>query len=273
MRVGLPRQILGLLRSIAAHRGLILRLTQREISMKYRGSLFGVAWSLLLPLFMLAVYTFVFTEVFEARWGLQESSKGMFALAIFSGLVFYTFFAECALKAPSLLLANPSFITKVVFPLELLPITSTLATLFNAVASLLVLVAGTWLLNGHVSFAFLYAFLMLVPLTILCFGISWILSAIGIYIRDIGLIIAPLTTGMLFLIPVLYPLQQVPKRWRNIVEANPLTYVIESARGAILLGVAPDLVRFAFLTIGSIAFAMLGYLAFNKARRGFADVV
>lgn len=254
-------------------RSLIWRLTQREVLSKYRGSLFGVAWSLLLPLFMLSVYTFVFSEVFEARWGLHNQSKGLFALAIFSGLIFYTFFAECALKAPGLLLNNTSYITKIVFPLEILPVVSTLATMFNAVTSLVVLGFVTWIIRGEVPLTYPYAFLMLIPMTVFCTGMGWILSAAGIYMRDIGLIIAPLTTAVMFLIPVLYPLEQVPERWRAFVMANPLTFVIESARAATLSGVTPNFNEYLALMGCAIVFALLGYIGFEKARRGFSDVV
>ncbi|WJI16255.1 ABC transporter permease [Pseudoxanthomonas winnipegensis] len=266
-------QLFMLARSVVEHRALIWRLAQREVLSKYRGSLFGVAWSLLLPLFMLTIYTFVFTEVFEARWGMQTQNKGLFALAIFSGLIFYTCFAECALKAPGLMLANTSFITKVVFPLELLPIISTLSTAFNALTSLVVLALGVLVVKGSIPLTFLCSVLMLVPLTILCFGMTWVLSALGIYIRDIGLIIAPLTTAMMFLIPVLYPLSQVPERWRNVVQANPLTFIIESARDAVLMGYMPDWGHYLALLGGAVLFALFGFLVFNKARRGFADVV
>lgn len=262
-----------LARSVIEHRALIWRLAQREVLSKYRGSLFGIGWSLLLPLFMLAVYTFVFTEVFQARWGLQVQNKGVFALAIFSGLIFYSCFAECALKAPGLMLANTSFITKVVFPLELLPVISTLATTFNAVTSLCVLALGVWVIKGAVPVTFFCAFLMLVPLAIINMGVTWVLSATGVYIRDVGLIVAPLTTAMLFLIPVLYPLEQVPERWRELVELNPLTYIIESSRNAVLMGYMPEWSRYLYLTLGASVFSMLCLVAFNKARRGFADVV
>lgn len=273
MKQLLGAQLAALPRSLMEHRSMIMRLVQREILTKYRGSLFGVAWTLLLPLMMLAVYTFVFTEVFEARWGLATGNKAMFALAIFSGLVFYTFFAECALKAPGLMLANPGFINKVVFPLEVLPVVSALATLFNALASMIVLCLAAWVLTGHLYVTVPYAFAMLLPLLVICIGVGWLLSAVGVYIRDIGLIIAPITTGLLFLIPVLYPLSQVPERWRSFVRANPLTYLIESARGAILEGHAPDMLHYLWLLLGALVFAVLGFLAFNKARRGFADVV
>lgn len=273
MTESLGGQLAALPRALAQHRGLILRLTQREVLAKYRGSLFGVTWSLLLPLLMLVVYTFVFTEVFEARWGLATDNKAMFALAIFSGLVFYTLFAECALKAPGLMLANASYITKVVFPLEILPVVSALSTLFNAITSMVVLCVAAWVLTGRLEPTFPYAFLMLLPLTLICFGTGWLLSAAGVFIRDIGLIIAPVTTGLLFLIPVLYPLSQVPERWRGFVEANPLTYLIESARGAILEGHVPDMLAYVWVLLGAVAFAGLGFLAFSKARRGFADVI
>lgn len=260
-------------RSLRTHRGLMLRLAQREVLNRYKGSIVGVAWSLIQPLMMLAVYTFVFSEVFQARWGLQEDSKGMFALAIFSGLIFYTLFAECALKAPGLLLANPSYITKVIFPLEILPVVSMLVSLFNALSSLLVLAVGILILRGAIPQTFLCTLLLLVPLAIFSTGMGWFLSAAGIYLRDLVLIVAPLTTILMFLVPVLYPLAQVPERWRGLVEVNPLTFIIESSRNATLVGLAPDWATLSLYTLGAILFSLLGYTIFEKARRGFADVV
>lgn len=269
--VDLP--VVMLARSLMHNGGLIFRLAQREVLGRYRGSLIGLAWSLLHPLLMLAVYTFVFSEIFQARWGIDENGKGMFALALFSGLIVYTFFAECSIKAPGLLLQNPSYITKIVFPLEILAVVSVLSTMFNAIASLFVLALFILLLRGEIPATFPYTFVLLFPLAIFCLGMTWFLSALGIYLRDLGLIVNPLTTALMFLSPVLYPLTQVPERWRGWVEANPLTFFIESARGAALMGQAPDMRALALWVATAVVVAIIGHMLFSKARRGFADVL
>lgn len=262
-----------LVKSLVRNRSLIFQLAQREVLGRYRGSLIGVAWSLLQPLLMLAVYTFVFTEIFQARWGLTQANTGVFALALFAGLIFYGFFAECAMKAPGLLLQNPSYITKIVFPLEILPVVSTLSSLFSAFASLVVLGIFVLLLRGALPVTFGFAFVLLIPLAIFCIGMGWILAALGIYLRDLGMIVNPLTTAMMFLLPVFYPLSQVPERWRSWVLANPLTYLIESARAAVLMGKTPDMLFFAVLVVLALLFAAVAHMLFQKARRGFADVL
>jgi len=265
--------VFALGRSLVHNRVLIFRLAQREVQGRYRGSLIGVAWSLLLPLFMLGVYTFVFSEIFQSRWGLRDDGKGMFALALFSGLIVYTFFAECAVKAPGVLLQNPSYITKIVFPLEILAVVSVLSTMFNAVASLIVLALFTLLLRGSIPATFPLTFLLLLPLAMFCLGMTWVLSALGIYLRDLGMIVNPLMTALLFVSPVLYPLTQVPEHWRSWVEANPLTFFIEAGRGAALMGVSPSAGLLGVWTAISLATAGVGLVLFNKARRGFADVL
>ena len=124
--------------SLWTHRSLIWQMTRREVMGRYRGSLMGLLWSLFHPILMLAVYTFVFSVVFRARWG-ESSSTTDFATMVFVGMIVHSFFSESVSKAPALILGNPNFVKKVVFPLEVMPWTTLGVALFHAGISTLVL--------------------------------------------------------------------------------------------------------------------------------------
>jgi lipopolysaccharide transport system permease protein len=108
-------------RSLWRNRSLVRSLVQREVVGRYRGSFLGILWSFFNPVFMLLVYTFVFSVVFKARWGTASDSKTEFALVLFAGLLVFNVFAECFNRAPTLILSNVNYVKKVVFPLEILP--------------------------------------------------------------------------------------------------------------------------------------------------------
>ena len=105
------------------NRSLIIQLTKNEISKRYRGSYLGILWSLLSPLLMLSIYTFVFGQVIHARWGEGVTSNGEFAIVLYCGLNIFTIFADAIARAPSLIVTNSNYVKKVIFPLEILPIT------------------------------------------------------------------------------------------------------------------------------------------------------
>ena len=127
--------------SLWRNRSLIVASVKREVLGRYRGSVMGILWSFFNPLFMLAVYTFVFSVVFQARWGGGTGSKTEFALVLFAGLMMFTLFAECTNRAPSLILSNVNYVKKVVFPLEILPAVALLSAMFHMLISL-----GVWFL-------------------------------------------------------------------------------------------------------------------------------
>jgi lipopolysaccharide transport system permease protein len=256
------------------YRHLIGELTKREVLGRYRGSLIGLAWSILNPLLMLCVYTFVFGVVFMARWGnVPVESKAQFSLLLFVGQVTHAMFAECANRAPSLVLANPNFVKKVVFPLEILPVVQIGTSLFHLGASIVVLLAAMLLLGVPLHWTALMLPLVFAPLVVGTLGLSWFLASLGVFLRDIGQTVGIATTILLFLSPVFYPASALPERFRFLFALNPLTVVIEQAREVVVWGHAPAWIDLGVYSIAALACAAAGFWWFQRTRRGFADVI
>ena len=261
-------------KSLWRNRHLIMQMTKREVLGRYKGSIMGMAWSLLNPVFMLTVYTFVFSVVFKARWGTEgDESRTQFAVVLFVGMIVHGLLAEVLNRAPSLILSNVNYVKKVVFPLEILPVISMGAALFHSVISLGVLLAAFLLFNGYLHWTAIFIPIILAPLVILTLGLAWILASLGVFLRDVGQTIGIITMVMLFLAPVFYPLTAVPEEIRPWIMANPLTFIIEQAREVLIWGRLPDWSGLGFYTASAIATAWAGYAWFQKTRKGFADVI
>jgi homopolymeric O-antigen transport system permease protein len=249
-------------------------MTKREVMGRYKGSIMGLAWSFFNPVFMLAVYTFVFSVIFKSRWGVgEEESKGMFAVVLFVGMIVHGLFAEVLNRAPSLILSNVNYVKKVVFPLEVLPVISMGAALFHSVISVGVLLTAFVLLKGYLHWTVVFFPLVLLPLVILTLGLGWILSSLGVFLRDLGQTIGIITTVLLFLSPVFYPSSALPKAYLNWLWLNPLTFFIEEARNVLIWGRTPDWGGWVMAYLTSLAIAWLGFAWFQKTRKGFADVM
>lgn len=269
-----PSSPIAMIRSICTHRNLIYQLAKREISARYRGSLFGLAWSFFNPLLMLLIYTFVFSVVFKARWGIERTtSKADFALILFVGLNIHTLFAEVLNRAPGLILGNTKYVKKVVFPLEILTVVSLITALFHTLVSFVVLLFLFIIFNGLPSWTVLYFPLTILPLLPLTLGIGWLLASLGVYVRDIGQIIGILMTMVLFLAPILYPVKALPETYQPFLFVNPLTFPIEQTRNVILFDKTPDWIGLILYTIISAVLCWTGFWWFQKTRKGFADVI
>lgn len=255
------------------NRSLISQLTRREVISRYRGSLIGLAWSFFNPLLMLAVYTFFFSVVFRARWGGEGAGKAEYAVFLFSGILVHGLFTECINRAPTLILGNANYVKRVVFPLEVLPWVAMGAALFHTAISLLVLLLAQLALGQQLTVTAVYFPIVMMPLVLMTMGIAWILAAIGVFFRDIGQITAVLTTILLFLSPVFYPITAMPESYRPWIMYNPLTFIIEQTRNVLLLDTAPDWMGVVQYSVAALMVATLGFWIFQKMRRGFADVL
>lgn len=265
-----PREIAA---SVWRNRQLLKSLIKREVVGRYRGSMMGMAWSFFNPLLMLTIYTFVFSVVFKARWSAGSDSKTEFALVLFAGLLVFNFFAECIGRAPGVILANVNYVKKVVFPLEILPWVSLGAALFHMLISF-----GVWLTFYLIFFGIPHPTLLLFPLILLplilmVMGFSWILASLGVFLRDVGQIIGLVVTVLMFLTPIFYPLSAIPKKYHLFIYMNPMTIVVEQARGAMIWGQAPDFGLYIGYLCVSLLVAILGFAWFQKTRSGFADVL
>jgi lipopolysaccharide transport system permease protein len=254
------------------HWHLATELAKREVAARYRGSVMGLAWSLLQPLLLLGLYTFVFGTIFNMK-AAAGHDQGQFAIIVFAGLIVHGLFAECVTRAPGLVLANANYVKKVVFPLEVLPLAALLAALFHTHVSLLVLALFVVVESHALPVTVLLAPLVLLPLALLTLGLSWFLASVGVYLRDVGQTIGLVTTALLFLSPVFYPASAVPAHLRPLLEWNFLTPVIEAMRAVMILGRAPDWWRWSMLLVVGLLCSIAGLYWFQRSRRGFADVI
>jgi len=264
-----------MLAGLVRNRYLILQLTRREVLARYRESMLGLIWALLNPLVMLAVYTFVFSVVFKARWhvGSAPGGRWQFALALFIGLIIHTVLAECVNRAPSLILGHANYVKKVVFPLEILPWIQLGASLFHALASLLIWLIFFVFVNHTLHWTIVFLPLIILPLLSFAMGLSWLLAAVGVYLRDISQLTVVFTTILLFMSPVFYPLSNLPVVYQRILYLNPLTPIIVQAREVLMWGRVPDWPELIVVTASSLLVAWVGFVVFQKSRRGFADIM
>lgn len=269
-----PLSVLSAVRSLRQHRKLIYQLAKREVLGRYRGSIAGLAWSFFNPLLMLAVYTFVFSYVFNARWpGSVEGSRSEFAVILFAGIMVHGFLSECISKAPNLVLGNASYVKKVVFPLEILTWSAVASAFFHMLITFTVLLIAQYVLLGRLPMTVWFFPLVIFPLVLVAAGLTWFFAALGVYYRDIGQITGLLATVLLFMSPALYPVSALPAGMQKLIYLNPLTFIIEQSRNVLLWGVPPDWSALLKYFIGSVVLAYLGYYWFQLVRRGFADVV
>ncbi len=265
-----PSEVLALL---WRHRALVMRLTRREIAARYTGSLFGLAWTIVTPLVMLAIYTFIFGVIFPVKWPLPgEAGTGQFALILFIGMVLFQFFSECISRSPGLVLENVSYIKKVVFPLEILPWVAVLHAGFNTLVATGVLVVAYLGLAGLPPLTAVAVPLTALPLLLITLGLTWILASLGVFLRDLRQLVALLTMGLMFLTPIFYPVSAVPPQYHWVLNLNPIAPVIENTRQALIFGHWPDWPALGLHILVSYAIAWIGLVWFLKTKKGFADV-
>ena len=265
--------VFGPFDALTTHASLTWELAKRDVLGRYRGASFGLLWSLISPLLMLLIYTFAFGTVMGSRWPDVESQQASFSIVLFAALIVHGFFAECLTRAPMLVAGQPNFVKRVVFPLDLLPWPLALSAAFHAMANLLVFLLLQWWLDGAVQTTALWFPLVLLPLLVLALGVAWLLSALGVYLRDLGQVVPLVSVALLFLSSAFVPPSAVPPDYRWVFELNPLSFLMDQSRAVLVRGVAPDFAGIAAYTGFAFLFAMAARLFFKRLRPGFADVL
>lgn len=277
-----------LLRSLFTHRHLLMQFLRRDLAQRYEGSVVGVAWSLLLPLVMLAVYVFVFGVVFgpgTVRGAAAEAGAGAGAaaasplaeigLTLFSGMIAHALLTDCLVRAPQCVLSQPSYVKRIVFPLEVLPLTVVGSAYVQFLISWGVLVAAAlwWSGGAAAGWMMLLGPVVVLPLVLMGAGIALALSALTVYLRDVAQVAPMVATVLMFLSPVFYPVERLPVALQDWIALSPLTVPIEALRAVTLHGVWPEPTAFGLHLLVSAAVLVLGWALFQATRRGFADVL
>ena len=257
------------------HRSLLRQFTARQIEARNRGSLLGMTWAFLNPLLMLGLYTFIFSVVFPGQFG-DGPEQPKYALVIFGGLICYHLMADVLATAPGMITSNPNFVKKVVFPLEILPAAVVGASLFHLLVSVGLFLVGALVLGHTFTLHALWLPLILLPLLLLALGMGWILSALGVFLRDLQQIMGFLNLILLYASCIFFPPARVaelaPAVW-SVLRFNPLLQTIELVRQTVLWGHAPELGVLAYTTACGLVCFVAGYAFFRATRPAFADVV
>jgi lipopolysaccharide transport system permease protein len=255
------------------YRSLTAELARREVLGRYRGASFGLLWSLISPFLMLIVYTVAFGYILKSRWPHTSGSTSEFALILFLGLIVHGFFAECLTRAPTLIVGNTNLVKRIIFPLEILPWPMVLSALFHVFANCIVFAMLFLLFNHYLPWTIVFLPIVLMPLVIFTVGIVWFLASLGVYMRDISQITGVLATAMLFLSSAIVPVETLPEKYQLVFELNPLTFIINQARAVAIWGNVPNFIGLGIYVVGALVVANLGFIWFNKTKRGFADVL
>jgi lipopolysaccharide transport system permease protein len=263
---------LALARSIFRHRHLLTRLVTRDVAGKYQGSFAGVLWSLITPLMMLCIYMFVFGWVFNPRRAAPDANLTEFGLMLFAGMLAHGLLSECLIRSTSAVLAQPSYVKKVVFPVELLPLTVVGSACVQYLIGLAVLLGAIALVQG-LSWHVLLLPVVMLPLVLLSAGVALAVSALAVYLRDIAQVTGLLSTVLMFLSPVFYPLSALPEAMRGWILLNPLSVPIEASRAVLLHASLPDWGQWGLHGLACAVLAWFGWAIFQATRRGFADVL
>lgn len=261
-------------RTLWRNRDLLWQMTRRNIEQRYRGSVLGLVWSFVQPLMMLCVYTFVFSVVFQARWGVSAGEgRGSFAVIMFCGMAIFNLFSDAVVTGSTVVVTNQNLVKKVIFPLEVLPMAGVLTTYALGLAWFVLLFFGSWLILGFVGWTMLLLPVVMLPVMIFTSGIVYLVSALGVFVRDIPYVVGVVLQMLFFATPIFYPVSAVPDRLRWVLTWNPMTVFIEQARNVFLYGRMPDWAFLGLATLVSLAVLQCGYYFFVKTKRGFADVL
>ncbi len=267
------RKSAGAFSSLLRHRDLFRRLLLRDIQASVRGSIFGTAWLVITPLVLVAIYTFVFGVIMKSQWSTRTDSPLEVPLIYFSGLMVFTFFLEVVNRSPDLIRDNRTYVTKIIFPVEILNWVIAGTAGFRLLVSTALLAVFMLLAMQHLPASVVLLPLLFAPLLLLSVGFSWALSAAGTYIRDVGQGLTAISPVLMFVSPIFYSVDQVPAPLRFLFWLNPITFVLETTRG--LLFFAAPFPWPGFLLYSAVALLVFhsGFALFSRARRGFADVI
>jgi len=251
---------------------MIRSMVMQDLKARYVGSLLGFFWSFIHPLTQILLYYFIFSVVIKIRLG-PEYGGTHYAIWLISGLLPWLFFAEVAGRSPNAVVGQTHMIKKMVFPSEIMPFVHLVAAVVNHLIGIGILIVFLLLLGYGVSLKFLFLFPYLLLISIFILGFSWLLSALNVFLRDVGQIISVVVNIWFFLTPILYSRNLIPGSLQWIYQLNPMLHLVEGYRMALLGKTNFDIIGFSYLFLIGLFIFVLGGLTFKKLKPEFADVL
>ena len=261
-----PKMVLG-------QKKLISRFARRGFEIRHKGMILGNLWHLIVPLLLLAVYTFVFSIVFKARWGIGVGeSQTSFAIILFASLIPFNILSETLAESTALILNNKNLVTKVVFPLEILPLVTLITVVIRSSIAFALLVFAL-AITGNLSWHIMLIGVVLPPMLLATLGVAYILASLSVFVRDLSQLIGVIMTFVLFLSPIFYPIEAVPEGLQKIIMLNPFALFLEDFRSVVVLGEHPDYYSTALQWLIGILVLTFGFGFFQKTKSSFADLI
>jgi lipopolysaccharide transport system permease protein len=260
-------------RPLTQHWHLLLQLSKRGIQSRYRGSVLGMFWSLLTPLLMLLVYSFVFSVVFKAKWNHPGAEDANFGVILFSGMIIHALFSEPMVLSSTSITSNTQYVKKVVFPLEIMAWSTIIVASFQALISFIILIVFMLFSGMAIHPTILLFPVVVAPLILFSVGLGWILSSLTVFVRDVAQLVGIVSIIALFISPVFYPVDRLPAIWQSLIYLNPISYIVDQMRRISIYGEMPDWTGLGIYTLVALLVAWLGLALFQRLRTGFADVL
>jgi lipopolysaccharide transport system permease protein len=268
-----PANLKDVFRPLTQHWHLLLQLSKRGIQSRYRGSVLGMFWSLLTPLLMLLVYSFVFSVVFKAKWNHPGAEDANFGVILFSGMIIHALFSEPMVLSSTSITSNTQYVKKVVFPLEIMAWSTIIVASFQALISFIILIVFMLFSGMTIHLTILLFPVVVAPLILFSVGLGWVLSSLTVFVRDIAQLVGIVSIIALFISPVFYPVDRLPLVWQSIIYLNPISFIVDQMRRISIYGEMPDWVGLGIYTLVALLVAWLGLMLFQRLRTGFADVL
>lgn len=265
-------------RNLWSHRRLTWLIAKRNIQIRYRQTKLGAFWVIATPLATMIVYSVVFGYILGSKFEQKPGSTAGrfdFPLNLLCGMLIYELFAGAVRRSPSIVLENPNYVKRVVFPLEIFTPAILIENLFNMFIGYALWIAGYLLLgNQPPSATWLYFPLIVLPVALWGAGLSWLAAAAGVVFRDLGQAVYIFLNLFFFATPIIYDFNRIEYVWlREALELNPLGHAVTDARRIFMQGVAPDFGWLAISTGLGAALTLFGYAVFMRAKRIFPDVI
>ncbi len=252
---------------------LIYELAKREILDRYAGQVFGVLWAIGHPLMLTLIYIFIFGFVFKMRVGNNLEMPLDYTSYLLAGLIPWLVFSEVLGKASTLIINNANVVKQVVFPIEVFPIKTVLASLATLVVFLALLIVYTWIANGYIPWTYAFLPLLVIFQTLSMVGISFLFSALGAYFRDLKDFVQIFLSVAFFVMPVLYLPEAIPGALRIVLYANPLSYMVWAYQDALYFGAFKHPWAWGVFGVGSVITFIFGYRVFRKLSVMFGNVL